>query len=158
MSRACLKCWHACKAHTEHGFSSSILNQYTCLSLLIIIIFQVSPTAGSPALSDATKYPNFARLAPSGVVIAYGVVALMKQYGWSRVAAITQQEFLFTKVYTELSNAVAQEGDDWAVYNAQFATDEDPWSYVTNMHVCVCVTLVYMCVCVYENHAQVYRL
>ena len=66
--------------------------------IYLLFIFQVSPIASSPALSDQTKYPNFARLVTSDVVVADGIIALMKQYGWSRVATITQQEFLFTKV------------------------------------------------------------
>ena len=102
----------------------------------MLSIFQISPIAASPALSDQTKYPNFARLVTSGVAIVDGIIALMKHYGWSRVAAITQQEFLFTKVYSRLNDAIAQEGDDWDVYNAQFATDEDPRSHVTDVYVC----------------------
>ena len=71
----------------------------------------------------------------SSDIFTDGIIALMKHYGWSRVAAITQQEFLFTKVYSRLNDAIAQEGDDWDVYNAQFATDEDPRSHVTDVYV-----------------------
>ena len=90
---------HACAILSHDNVSaritSPILNPYMPI---LAFIFQVSPIASSPALSDQTKYPNFARLVTSDVVVADGIMALMKQYGWSRVAAITQQEFLFTKV------------------------------------------------------------
>ena len=59
---------------------------------------QISAGASSPKLSDTTEYPTFMRTVSSDTAVVDGIVTMMKQYDWSHVACITQQEFLFTAV------------------------------------------------------------
>lgn len=43
-------------------------------------------------------FPSFVRTVSSGAEIAVGIVQAMKQFGWSRIALITQSENLFNFV------------------------------------------------------------
>ena len=66
--------------------------------LVYLFIVQISAGASNPKLSDTTGYPTFLRSVSSDTSVVEGIIALMKFYGWSRIASITQQEFLFTAV------------------------------------------------------------
>ena len=59
---------------------------------------QISPTSGSPFLSNTQVFPSFIRTVPSEAEQVIGIVQAMKQFGWSRLGVITQSENLFTFV------------------------------------------------------------
>ena len=64
----------------------------------VILIFQISPAASSPRLSNTEVFPRFLRTVSSDAEIVVGIVQAMKQFGWSRIAVITQSENIFTFV------------------------------------------------------------
>ncbi len=59
---------------------------------------QVSYISSSIELSDRKRFPNFFRTYPSNANFAPAIVTLLQEYGWKRIAFITQEESLFTEV------------------------------------------------------------
>ena len=50
------------------------------------------------ALNDRKKFPNFWRTHPSEGNLADVMLAIMKEYDWTRIKIITQEESLFVDV------------------------------------------------------------
>ena len=67
-----------------------------------VLNFQISPSSSSPRLSSDKNFPNFLRTISSEAEVNIGIVNVMKQFGWSRIAAITQSDNLFTFVSVNL--------------------------------------------------------
>ena len=65
---------------------------YTCIS-------QISYSSALAALSDRSRFRNYFRTFPSFEDLAPAIASLMRHFNWSRIAFITQEENLFTKVY-----------------------------------------------------------
>jgi len=61
------------------------------------LINQISPAATSPRLSTSI-FPKFLRTVSQDSEIVAGVAAVMRQFGWSRVALLTEAENIFTFV------------------------------------------------------------
>ena len=59
---------------------------------------QISAGASNPRLSDTIEYPTLLRTVSSDAAVVDGIIAMMNHYDWSRIACITQQEFIFTAV------------------------------------------------------------
>lgn len=77
----------------------TVVIYYTVMSQnYIALSLKISPVSTSPHLSNAITFPNFIRTAASGSEIVIGIVQAMKQYGWSRIALMTQSENVFTFV------------------------------------------------------------
>ena len=74
------------------------MTTYHTLLFLLFSIFQISPAASSPRLSNTEVFPRFLRTVSSDAEIAVGIVQAMKQFEWSRIAVITQSENIFTFV------------------------------------------------------------
>ena len=66
--------------------------------MVYIQFFQIAPTSTSPHLSNTKIFPHFLRSLSSEAEIITGIIQAMKQFGWSRIAVITQTENLFTFV------------------------------------------------------------
>ena len=54
--------------------------------------------ASADELSERDRFRNFYRVSPSFKYTAVSLAQLMRQFGWKKMAIITQQESLFTKV------------------------------------------------------------
>ena len=67
-------------------------------------MFKVSYSATSPELSQRDVYPLFFRLCLSGVLYNAMRVALMRQFGWKKIATIHQRADVFTLVRKEKYN------------------------------------------------------
>ena len=52
----------------------------------------------SPELVHSDQFPNFFRTVPSAMSLVHIVHAVMDQYGWKRLAVISEEEKLFTLV------------------------------------------------------------
>ena len=63
-----------------------------------VSIIQISYTSSLTGLSDRERYPNFFQMLPSENDIAQAIVALMQNYGWRRIAILTEDGSLFTEV------------------------------------------------------------
>ena len=74
------------------------MTTYHTLLILLFSIFQISQGATSPHLSNTEVFPRFLRTVSSDAEIVVGIVQAMKQFGWSRIAVITQSENIFTFV------------------------------------------------------------
>ncbi len=59
---------------------------------------QVSYSAGSPRLSDRTRYPNFFRMNSDETNFNEAILGLLKHFNWSRVAVVKQDEGIFNDV------------------------------------------------------------
>ena len=66
--------------------------------ILLLLSLQISAGASNPRLSDTIEYPTLLRTVSSDAAVVDGIIAMMKHYGWSRIACVTQQEFIFTAV------------------------------------------------------------
>ena len=64
----------------------------------MFVFIQVSYSAGSPRLSDRTRYPNFFRMNSEETNFNEAIVALLKHFNWSRVAVVKQDEGIFNDV------------------------------------------------------------
>ncbi len=62
------------------------------------LVLQVSYISSSIELSDRSRFPNLFRTYPSDADFAPAIVTLIQEYGWRRIAFITQDESLFTEV------------------------------------------------------------
>lgn len=68
------------------------------------VFIQVSYSAGSPRLSDRTRYPSFFRMNSDETNFNEAIVGLLKHFNWSRVAVVKQDEGIFndvSKTFTE---------------------------------------------------------
>ena len=63
-----------------------------------ILFPQVSYSAGSPRLSDKTRYPKFFRINSAETKFNEAIVALLKRFQWSRVAVVKQDQGIFNDV------------------------------------------------------------
>ena len=63
-----------------------------------IYYYQISAVSTSPRLSNSETFSSFLRTVSSEAEIVAGIVQAMKQFGWSRIAVITQSENIFTFV------------------------------------------------------------
>ena len=63
-----------------------------------VLNFQIAPSSTSPRLSNNQTFPRFLRAVSSEAETSIGIVNAMKQFGWSRIAVITQTDNLFTFV------------------------------------------------------------
>ncbi len=59
---------------------------------------QVSYESSSVELDDQDRFPNFFRVIPSDAEFPTVFNAIRQQYGWRRVAILTQNEGIFTEV------------------------------------------------------------
>ncbi len=59
---------------------------------------QVSYESSSVELDDQDRFPNFFRVIPSDAEFPTVFNAILQQYGWKRVAILTQNEGIFTEV------------------------------------------------------------
>ncbi|XP_072047142.1 gamma-aminobutyric acid type B receptor subunit 1-like [Amphiura filiformis] len=65
-------------------------------------LISVSPTASSPALSNRVKYPLFYRTYPTEKSLNPARIAIMKEFGWTRVATIHENYELFSLTVDDL--------------------------------------------------------
>ncbi|XP_019853725.1 PREDICTED: gamma-aminobutyric acid type B receptor subunit 1-like [Amphimedon queenslandica] len=93
----------------------------------------ISAGATSPSLSNTAVYPTFLRSISVDTAAVEGIIALMKKYGWTRVAAITSQQDLFQAVYSELSQAVLNNNFEEA-RNFAFGEFENPRATVNSLY------------------------
>ena len=84
---------------------------------------QISPASTSTHLSNDRTFPNFIRTVSSSSEVVDGIIQAMKQYGWSRIALMTQSENIFTFVsYLFLIIEV------YSVFLSQWTCDSSPTS------------------------------
>ena len=60
--------------------------------------------SSSPRLSNTEVFPRFLRTVSSDAEIVVGIIQIMKQFGWSRMALITQSENIFTFVSVHITS------------------------------------------------------
>ena len=96
------------------------------------LLLKISPASTSPRLSNDRTFPNFIRTVSSDAEIAIGIVQAMKQYGWSRIALITQSENIFTFVS-------CCRFDQWSK-----KIDIVLWD-ATTRSICLRITIYFMC-------------
>ncbi|XP_072047140.1 gamma-aminobutyric acid type B receptor subunit 2-like [Amphiura filiformis] len=65
-------------------------------------LISVSPTSSSPALSNRVKYPLFYRTYPTDQSHNPARVAVMKEFGWTRVATIHENYEIFSSTVSDL--------------------------------------------------------
>ena len=76
------------------------------LKRYFLVYPQISYSAGSPRLSDKTRYPTVFRLNSDETKFNEGIVALLKLFKWNKVAVVKQDEAMFNDVsenFTEVS-------------------------------------------------------
>ena len=61
-------------------------------------IIQLSCVSSSAALANRVQYPNYFQLLAPDANLADGFLAIIKQFGWRKVALIVQEENLLTVV------------------------------------------------------------
>ena len=59
---------------------------------VLFYFIQVSYTSGSPKFENKLKYPNTYRAAPSSTSFSKAKAAIIKYYGWKRVAILHQYD------------------------------------------------------------------
>ena len=64
----------------------------------ILVYPQISYSAGSPRLSDKTRYPTVFQLNSDETIFNKGIVALLKHFKWNKVAVVKQDEAMFNDV------------------------------------------------------------
>ena len=85
-------------SHIAFNVTVEHITELLLATYFYIHIFQIAPTSTSPRLSNSEIFPRFLRAISSEAETIFGIVQAMKQFGWSRIAAITQTENLFTFV------------------------------------------------------------
>ena len=71
---------------------------------------QLSCVSSSAALANRVKYPDYFQLLAPDAGLANGFLAIVKQFGWKRVALIIQEENLLTVVSLKLTSREKIEG------------------------------------------------
>ncbi|XP_065899536.1 gamma-aminobutyric acid type B receptor subunit 2-like [Dysidea avara] len=95
-------------------------------------LVQISPASTSPRLSNKKLFPLFLRTVSSDAEVAVGVTAVMKKFGWSRVALITQSENIFTFVSTEIKSHLNKENLQ-LIGEHTFNTEDDNVEFVVDV-------------------------
>ncbi|XP_064383155.1 gamma-aminobutyric acid type B receptor subunit 2-like [Halichondria panicea] len=67
---------------------------------------QVSYESSSVELDDQDRFPNFFRVIPSDAEFPTVFNAIRQQYGWRRVAILTQNEGIFTETFQRLKQTL----------------------------------------------------
>ncbi|XP_077998724.1 gamma-aminobutyric acid type B receptor subunit 2-like [Glandiceps talaboti] len=80
-------------------------------------VVQVSYTCSAAFLSDKTKYPLFTRVVTPSPAQNIARVALMKEYGWRKVATIFENLELWAEMNTELIDML--EGADMIIITSE---------------------------------------
>ena len=66
--------------------------------VLFLRIHQVGFSNSSPLLSDDSRFPLYSRISPSSTLSNAAIVLALKRLNWNRVAILSQQGHIFTKV------------------------------------------------------------
>lgn len=80
------------------GAGCSDVSQTTARVLNHMKIVQLSYTSASPALSDKKIYGTFFRVFPPESAFNAAKLAMLKQYGWKKIATLTETKELFSIV------------------------------------------------------------
>lgn len=67
---------------------------------------QLSDAAGAYDLNDRRNYKGFFRVISSFQFLASGLVGIARQFGWTQMAIITQEETLFTSVSIKFDHCI----------------------------------------------------
>ena len=106
------------------------------LKWYFLVYPQISYSAGSPRLSDKTRYPTVFRLNSDETKFNEGIVALLKHFKWNKVAVVKQDEAMFNDVsenFTEVSeenilvNKRYHRGRKWTINEWGWITCEELW-------------------------------
>lgn len=73
-------------------------------------IIHISYVSSSPILSDRSRFQSFWRTYPSDTSVTPAVMAVVRQYGWSQLKILTQQETLFIETSQTLSVELTDNG------------------------------------------------
>ncbi|XP_064390840.1 gamma-aminobutyric acid type B receptor subunit 2-like [Halichondria panicea] len=73
-------------------------------------ISQISYASSLTELSNRERFPNFFRTYPSDTIFTPAIVSLIREYGWKRIAFITQDERLFTETLTQVQDPLEEAG------------------------------------------------
>lgn len=73
-------------------------------------ITQISYASVSPALSDKETYPRFFRTAVPDVQGNVAKIEMFKEFGWTRIAAVTQPLNIFSEVIDDLTPLMSEQG------------------------------------------------
>ncbi|ELT94990.1 hypothetical protein CAPTEDRAFT_215191 [Capitella teleta] len=91
----------------------------------------VTPLALSAGLSDRDLYPRLFRLSTSDISMVPARIALMKEWGWTKVALLHQQQNeLFSTVTEEMASRM--ESRDWTVIS-QEVFGAEPWKNIKTL-------------------------
>ncbi|XP_065899539.1 gamma-aminobutyric acid type B receptor subunit 2-like isoform X2 [Dysidea avara] len=94
-------------------------------------LVQISPASSSPRLSNKKLFPLFLRTVSSDAEVAVGITAVMKKFGWSRVALITQSENIFSFASTEIKSHLNKENLQ-LIGEHTFNTEDDNVDFVVD--------------------------
>ncbi|XP_065899540.1 gamma-aminobutyric acid type B receptor subunit 2-like isoform X3 [Dysidea avara] len=92
---------------------------------------KISPASSSPRLSNKKLFPLFLRTVSSDAEVAVGITAVMKKFGWSRVALITQSENIFSFASTEIKSHLNKENLQ-LIGEHTFNTEDDNVDFVVD--------------------------
>ena len=70
---------------------------YTINSMLMYI--QVSCATSTPVLSDRERFPNYFQFLPSFAEFAQTYLGIIREFSWSHVVILLQNENIYTMVY-----------------------------------------------------------
>ncbi|XP_064390853.1 gamma-aminobutyric acid type B receptor subunit 2-like [Halichondria panicea] len=73
-------------------------------------ISQISYASSLSELSNRDSFPNFFRTYPSDTIFTPAIVSLIQEYGWKRIAFITQDENLFTETLAQVQDPLEEAG------------------------------------------------
>ncbi|XP_072047141.1 gamma-aminobutyric acid type B receptor subunit 1-like [Amphiura filiformis] len=71
-------------------------------------LISISATASTPALSNRVKYPRFYRTCPTELSLNPVRVAIMKEFGWTRVATIHSKNEVFSLTVDDLASELKE--------------------------------------------------
>ena len=85
------------------------------MAFIFLFLLQVSYASTSPALQNRELYPRFFRTISSDLAFNPARAALLRQYGWKRVATLHQNEpsGIFSQVCSRLCNFAYIKLDDF---------------------------------------------
>lgn len=73
-------------------------NIVECAWTFISVYMQLSCVSSSAALTNRVRFPSYFQLLAPDAYLADGFLAIIKNFGWQRVAIILQDENLWTVV------------------------------------------------------------